>query len=158
MGFYYGREPLKTPAGGFSPVVTPREYSTLLACALRTVTERASRESDLLQSGGAWSMPGVPREDIRALSRLVRERPDDPGAHRILGLALLDAGQCAAGVRQLGTALNMLLREAAGSLSLHRMLCVRVEIAHLLLTLAPICTGSGKRELVRRLMAEVLLR
>lgn len=158
MGFYYGIERLKASSADLAPVITPHEYTTCLYRAMLTVFGRTLRESDTCHPDPRRLEAPVPRAFLQALLRRVRCCPGDATAHRRLGTALRCAGDPRAGVRHLETALKLLLGEAASGGSLHDTLRIQLEIALLLPMLRPISARSGRRELVRRLITEVLRR
>ena len=153
MGFYHGSKRRRPSSQDTGPVITPREYTALLAGALRAVVGR--QESDTCRPGvaEAGAAPGL----LEGLSRRVRRQPDDPTGHRMLAIAHLYAGSRKPAVRHLEIAVNILLAQAATTRCLHRALCARLELALLVPVLVPLCLQLGKRETVRRLVRGVLL-
>jgi hypothetical protein len=155
MGFYYGRARGGPWSEDVRPLITPREYATLLARAMRMVTSRTPPESDTYCSPAALlsATSGL----VEGLSRQVRRHPGDPATHRRLGIAHLYAGDCKPAVRHLQIAVNILLAQSTAGGSLRQTLCARLELALLLPVLLPLCLRLGKHETARRLVSDVLL-
>ncbi len=154
MGFYYGSARLHPSSEDSSMVITPREYTLLFGGATRAAISCGPQESDTARSrtARAAASPGL----IEALSRCVRQRPEDPTPHRMLAIAHLAAGQCRPALRHLEIAVNMLLAQRTKG-CLRESLYARVELAVLLPVLIPLCVRLGKRATVRRLVSELLL-
>jgi hypothetical protein len=150
MGFYRRAAQLPTLT-----VITPREFTALFAGALRMVMDSASEESDTYRA-----TPSKPRRSsvlLETLSRRARRHPDDPIAHRALGIAHLAAGNSRPAVRHLGIAMKLLRRDTTSGACLQNTLCARLEFALLLPVLVPLCMRLGRRETARRLVSEALL-
>lgn len=148
MGSYFGIERFRNATVDFRPVITPHEYSSAFWQATRLLVGSEERPVTPPASGP------TPLRSVflRTLMGSVRRRPDDPAAHRRLGVALLEAGNTRAGARHLGIALRLLLADPAARESLHGTLCARLEIGLLLVPLIPIAARSRRPYLVRRLL------
>jgi hypothetical protein len=135
------------------PVITPREYATLFADAMRGVI--GPRESDISRPEGldAPAAPGA----LEELLRRVRRHPQDPAGHGMLAIAHLRAGHCRTAIRHLEIAVNLLLAQAATGRGLRCSLAERLELARLVPVLIPFCLELGKPDTARRLVGEVLL-
>ena len=153
MGFYYGSTPPRLSSEEIGPVITPREYTMLLAGAVRMVFPSTPPESDTYR-------PGTPRAAmtwgrIEGLSRRLRDHPDDATTHRMLAIAHLHAGHCIPAVRHLEIAVKMLLAQASTG-CLQHSLSARVELALLLPVLVPLCLRLGTPATARQLVSKVL--
>ncbi len=144
MGFYYGSR----PASQDDAVITPREYTALLADAVSSVT------SDIYRDAAEATTTSTLLE---RLSQRARRYPRDPTTHRRLGIAHLYAGNCKPAVRHLEIAVNILLAQTTTRGCLQQTLCARLQLALLLPVLLPLCLQLGKRETARRLVNDVLL-
>ena len=151
MGSYYGVERFRQATADFRPVITPREYASAFALAMREVL---GGDGHLCRSRGIEDEAPLPPRDVifRALICRVRRRPTDPTAHRRLGAALLDAGDTRAGIRHLDIALRLLLADAATRESLHGALRARLEIGLLLIPLISTAARSGRSAVLHRLI------
>jgi len=145
MGFYYGSRPASQDDGA---VITPREYTALLADAVCSVT------SDVYRDAAAATTTSTLLE---RLSKRAQRYPRDPTTHRRLGIAHLYAGNCKPAVRHLEIAVNILFAQTTTSGCLQQTLCARLQLALLLPVLLPLCLQLGKRETARRLVNDVLL-
>ena len=154
MGFYYGSTQLKRSSDEIRPIVTPREYTALLAEALGTVIRGRPQESDTYRRGvaAAAAASGL----LEGLSRQVCLHPDDPTEHRSLAIAHLYAGNRKPAFRHLEVAVNILLGQAATRGSLYRALSARVGLALMLPMVLPLCRRLGKRQTARRLLGAAL--
>ena len=149
MGSYLG------PLYDCVSTVTPREYISVVSSVVQSVRQNRVPESYVRgvgclaagQSGGAA---------IRALSDLVRQRPGDARAHRLLGMAHLSAGHLKIALRHLATALRLLRCEVGASLSLRETLRAQLECARLRLVLLPLCVRLGANAAVRQLTLDSL--
>jgi hypothetical protein len=153
MGFFHGSA--RPPWGDVGPIITSREYIRLLAGATRSVISCTPQDSDICRSGapGAVALSSV----IQGLSRRLHHRPEDATAHRMLGIAELQAGNRRAAVRHLAIAVNLLLAPTTDG-CLQRSLHARVELALLLPTLITLCLRLGRRTTARRLVTTLLSR
>jgi hypothetical protein len=155
MGFYYGSRRLEPSSQGIGPVMTAREYTTLLASALRMVIDRSPRESDTYRP---WvAEPASASSLLEGLSRRVRHNPADPTGHRMLGIVHLASGNGKPAIRHLEIATNILLARIATKSCLYHTFTARLELALLLPVLLPLCRRLGKRGTAHRLLREVLL-
>src|SRR5260370_28839692 len=92
MGLYLGRGRAGEPTDDPSPVVTPREYVSLLSNAIESVLQTPAKGCDSYERGVAHLASGRPNAAVHAFASFVRLYPDDPVGHRMLGLAHLAAG------------------------------------------------------------------
>jgi len=145
MGFYYRSRPASQDDG---QVITPREYTALVADAVSWVTSDPYRGAAEATTTSSL---------LERLSRRARRHPLDPTTHRRLGIAHLYAGNCKPAVRHLEIAVNILLAQATTRGCLRQTLCARLELALLLPVLLPLCLQLGKRETALRLVSDVLL-
>jgi hypothetical protein len=152
MGFYYASKQHRPTSDGAGPVITPREYVALLACAMRGVIGPQASDT---RPGVAETAAASDR--LEDLSQRVRRHPREAAAHRMLAIAHLQAGNRRSALRHLEIAVSILLAQAALRGCLHRSLSARLELARLIPVLIPLCLQLGKRDTVRRLLGEVLL-
>ena len=152
MGFYYrsARRRPSTHGGGF--VVTPREFTQIVASALCAVIGTA--DSDTYRPGVA-ARTGM-SATLERLSARVRRCPDDVAGHRMLAIAHLNAGNCKPAVRHLEIAANLLLGLAAARTALHSTLRARLEFRLLVPILVPLYRRLGKSGTLQRLLNEIL--
>jgi hypothetical protein len=158
MGFYHPDECLEHASADLAPVITPLEYTVLLSRATRTVLGTETLTSDTCGPGSGALPAAAPHALLPALLARVSRCPDDVSARRLLGATLLRAGDPRGGLMHLTIALNRLLRDMASAGSLHQTLCLQLEMALLLIVLAPISARLGGHDLVRRVMTDVLRR
>jgi hypothetical protein len=155
MGFYCGSSRLKPSSQLIGPVITAREYTTLLASTQRMVIDRSPRESDTYRP---WVAEAASASSLlEGLSRRVRRNPADPTGHRMLGIVHLASGNCKPAIRHLEIATNILLARIATKGCLHHTFTARLELALLLPILLPLYLRLGKQGTARRLLSEVLL-
>ncbi len=152
MGFYLG--PHRMSDRTDEPVVTPREYVSLLSSAIERVVQTSGRRCDAYERGVAHLVAGRPRAAVHALTGFVRLYPDDPVGHRMLGLAHLGAGRFVAGFGHLVIALKILRRRVRSNMPLRDSLDLYLEAALVRLLLLPLCGKLGHREAVNQLMFE----
>jgi hypothetical protein len=151
MGFFHGGAGLG-PSPHENLVVTPREFTGLVASTLRSVVGMA--DSDTYQPGvtdrAAASTP-------EKLSARVRAHPEDAAAHRMLAMAHLSAGNARPAGRHLVLSADLLLRQCAGAPTLRATLRSHLELKLLGVILVPYYSRLGKARVVYRLLMEVLL-
>lgn len=154
MGFYYGSTRSRLSSENIGPMITPREYTSLFADAMRLMISRTPLESDIHRS----ALPGVAVTSglIDGLSRQLRHRPDNPTIHRMLAIAHLHAGHYTPAIRHLTIAVNILLPRTTKS-PLQQGLRPRVELALLLPVLVSLCLRLGRRATAHRLVSKLLL-
>jgi len=153
MGFYFRSMRPRLSSEEIGPVITPREYTMLLAGAMRIVFPYSTPESDTYRPGTlrAARSGGL----IEGLSRRLQHHPDDAATHRKLAIAHLHSGNCKLAVRHLEIAVKTLLAQAPTG-CLQHSLCARVELALLLPVLIRLCRRLGTPATVRRLVSKVL--
>jgi len=154
VGFYFAsrRRPTLVTDGG--PVITPQEYIALLAGAVEMVLP-AARDSDTSRVGitDARLTP-----DLReTLSQQLQRQPSDPRAHRRLGIAHLQAGNCREAARHLQVAVNLLLAQTTSTECVYRTFCARLELALLLPVVIPLCLQRGRRDTAETLVSRILV-
>ena len=154
MGFNFASRWRRSFASAGGPSITPHEYLSLVAGAGRTVLfepmESDTSRLDVVQEKAPSSDP------LETLVRRVQRDPSDPRAHRRLGIAHLEAGNCREAVRHLQIAVNLLLAQATGTDSL-RTVCARLELALLLPVVIPLCLKLGRRDTAQMLISRVLV-
>jgi hypothetical protein len=153
MGFYYGATRPRLSSEDVGPVITPREYITLLDRAMRMVYLSPLHASDTSCQGRY--RPEPPGDAIEGLSRQVQRHPADATIHRMLAIAHLRAGHCRLAIRHLEIAINILCRKISRG-SLESSLSARVELGLLLPVIVPLCLRLGRRVTARRLVGELL--
>jgi hypothetical protein len=151
MGFFHGGARLG-PSVRESLVVTPREFTRLIAGTLRSV--RGPGDSDTYQPG-MTDRVGV--STLEKLSARVRASPEDAAAHRMLAIAHLSAGNAKSAARHLVIAADILLRLCADARTLRATLRAHLELKLLGVILVPHYLRLGKARIVHRLLMEVLL-
>lgn len=151
MGSYLG------PLYDCAATVTPREYISVVSSVVRHLRQSSASASDSYVRGVDCLAVGHSGAAIRALSDLVRQRPDDATAHRLLGMAHLSAGHLKIALRHLVTALRILRCEIEASLSLRQTLQAHLESARLRLVLLPLCVRLGADAAVRQLILDSLM-
>ena len=153
MGFYYpaARRRPSTHDGGF--VVTPGEFTTIVAGALSAVIGTGG--SDTYRP--RFADPAGVSATLANLSARVRRNPGDAEGHRMLGIAYLSVGNCKPAIRHLEIAVNILLGLSVVRGPLHSTLRARLELTLLVPILVPLYLRLGKSETLRRFLSEVLL-
>ena len=156
MGFYLGRRRAGDPTDDPSPVVTPREYVSLLSNAIESVLQTPAKGCDSYERGVAHLASGRPNAAVHAFASFVRLYPDDPVGHRMLGIAHLAAGHFVTGFKHLVLALKILRREVRLPIPLHETVRLQLEAGLVRLVLLPLCGRLGQRAAMSRLMFESL--
>ncbi len=156
MGYYLGSHRVGL-MGTLGPILTPREYLSVLAQAARCVIQSPERLPVECQRGMAHLAGGRTSAALSAFSTVLRRLPRDPTVHRMVGIAHLSAGHVGAGLGHLALALEIRRHETRASVSLYEALCTQLELALLRLVLLPLYARAGQRDAVKRLTVESLL-
>ncbi len=156
MGFHLRRHLTGDPTDDSSPVVTPREYVSLLSHAVESVRQTSVRRRDTYVCGVAHLASGQPNSAVHSFGSFVRLYPDDPLGHRMLGLAHLAAGHFVPGFRHLVLALKILRREVRSPHSLRESLRLQLEAGLVRVFLFSLCARLDQRAAMNRLMLENL--
>ena len=155
MGFYRG-----SPRTGGVPedlafTLTPREYVSVLSGAIETLNGLLLKRNRIFQRVALYLVAGRFHPAIKALWGLVRRQPDDATAHRLLGMALLGAGQIKTGLFHLETA-RWILMSSNTDASLSGTLRTQLGVALLRLVLVSAYASMSDKGAVKRLALEVL--
>jgi hypothetical protein len=153
MGFYLPSR----QKGDLNPVITPREYVSLLRNAVEQVVQASGRRSEGYERGVADLAAGQPSSAVDAFDRFVHRYPEDPVGHRMLGLAHLAAGHFKLGLAHLTLALKILKRDGGLPIPLCESLRLQLEAGLIRLLLLPLCVRLGLRGSVSRLLSEGLV-
>lgn len=156
MGCYLGSEPGQRWAVDLGPTITPAEYVSEFSHVLRAVTVGPEQDCTGDPLGGPSPASGLPEPAVHVFARIVRTQPNDPGAHRLLGIAHLCQGNLKAAAKHFETALAILRREAASGATLRGAIRVQYETAHVRLVLVPLNLRLGRRHAARTPVAEAL--
>lgn len=152
MGFFFGSVLKGEPVGNLGPTITPGEYISTLSSVIRTIPRTLEQRRLCYQLGIRYLTMGLPGLAVRIFSGLVRLQPNDQQAHRLLGFALLRQGDLRRAAEHLGTALELLRRQAVGALTLYNSLRLECEAAQLRLVLVPLHMRLGQVEAARSLI------
>jgi hypothetical protein len=111
------------------PTITSREFVSVVAVAFRSALPAPDRLA--ARYPGAAHIADRPRQAIRALQRVIAERPCDAVGHRLLGVAHLHAGELPLAARHLGTAFDLLSCQIAAPSPARTALRARLQLAAL---------------------------
>lgn len=155
MGFYLGSPRKRGLVEDRGFTITPREYVSVLSGAIERLDGFPLRNHGIYQRGVLYLAAGRFPPAIEAFWRLVRRRPDDATAHKLLGLALLGGGRIKTGLFHLETA-RWLLRDLNTDTSLSGTLRTRLDAALVRLVLVAAYASTGDKGAVKRLALETL--
>jgi hypothetical protein len=135
-----------------APTITAREFVALVAGAAQS----AFLTTDCLAARypGAASLACRPREAIKALHRVVAQRPCDAVAHRLLGVAYLHTAELQLAARHLGLAFDLLSHQSAAPAPAWVALPARLQMAALRLLLATFLSTVGVRKLATKILLD----
>lgn len=154
MGFYFGSEREDELGECLSPTITPGEYVSALFRVIQILAEGREWRRPRYRVGLLYLTFALPGSAVHVFSELVRQRPSDQTAHRLLGAAYRRQGSLEAAVKHLEIALALLRREAAVRIGLDNVLLAQCESALLRLVLIPLHMRLGQREAARCLVRE----
>lgn len=154
MGFYFGSDREEELTDCLSPTITPGEYVSALVRVIHTLAEGREWRCPRYRVGLLYLTVALPEPAVRVFSELVRQRPSDQTAHRLLGMAYLRQGNLKAAVKHFEIALGLLKREAAVRIGLDNALLAHCEGALLRLVLIPLHMRLGQTEAARCLVRE----
>ena len=153
MGFYlHSRQ-----KDDLNPVLTPREYVSLLGNAIERVVQAPVRSCDTYKRGMAEFAAGRSSSAVEAFDRFVHRYPEDPVGHRMLGLAHVGVGHFKLGLAHLILALKILKRDVSAPTPVDESLRLQLEAGLIRLLLLPVCMRLGLRGSVNWLIAEGLV-
>ena len=135
-----------------APTITAREFVALVAGAAQS----AFLTTDCLAARypGAASLACRPRQAIKALHRVVAQRPCDAVAHRLLGVAYLHTAELQLAARHLGLAFDLLNHQSAAPAPACVALSARLQMAALRLLLATFLSTVGVRKLATKILLD----
>lgn len=156
MGFYLGSSTKRGLPEDMEFTITPREYVSVLSGAIERLDGLLLRKNPIHRRGVLYRAAGRFPPAIEACWRLVRRRPVDATAHRLLGMALLHGGQIKTALFHLETA-RWLLRDFNTDRSLSGTLRTQLDAALVRLVLVSAYASMGEEGAVKRLALEALI-
>ncbi len=155
MGFYRGSPTTRSVLEDLACTLTPREYVSVLSGAIETLGRLPLNRCRIFQRVALYLAAGRFHQAIKALWGLVRRQPEDATAHRLLGMALLGAGQIKTGLFHLETARGLLMSSNTDA-SLSGTLRTQLGVALLRLVLVSAYASMSDKGAVKRLALEAL--
>ncbi|MFQ5828945.1 MAG: tetratricopeptide repeat protein [Candidatus Methylomirabilia bacterium] len=137
-----------------TPTITAGEYVSTLFRVIPTLAARPELKCQRYRVGLLYLWAASPGQAVQVFSDLVRRRPNDQTAHRLLGIAQLRQGNPQAAVKHLEIALGLLKREATVQVGLYGTLYIQCEEALLRLVLMPLYISMGQVRRAYFLMRE----
>lgn len=156
MGFYLASPRTRLLLGDFSPTITSGEYIAALNMVLRARSKRPNVRWYDVSPMSAADLSKRLGPLIQTFANLLRRYPDDPVAHRMLGIAYCQAGHLRTAARHFETALALLKRDAGDHPSLTIGIQIHLDAALIRVALMPIYASLGQRDALRRLASEAL--
>ncbi len=135
-----------------APTITPRKFVALVAVAAQSAFPPTDRLA--ARYPGVASLACRPRLAIKALHRVIAQRPCDAVAHRLLGVAYLHTAELSLAARHLGLAFDLLSHQSAAPAPAWVALPARLQMTALRLLLATFLSTVGIRKLATQILLE----
>jgi len=142
------------PPGGIEGTITAGEYCQVMDDVLRTLRDHPELARVRYQLALCCLRMGRFPAAVGFLADVVRRRPDDQVAHRLLAIAHLSQGNPHAAVAHFEAARRLLQKERAVSETLRDCLRVQYEEALMRYALIPLYLKLGRMEDARALVTE----